>query len=129
MDYATNDLESEIVKIRGHNLIHLSQRNRKHEEIADSLIEALYVDSSSDPFVDFMFSLPSLLQDPKKKFIIVANEPDIICEVCPVWQKENGKGCIGKYHYEGDKYCAESYGLELGKVYTSKELFEHMFKI
>lgn len=129
MSNVTINQELELVKVKGHNLVHLfPDKVKTREELADLLIQAKYVNLRSDPFIDFMLSLPELAQNPRRRFVIVANELDIVCESCPIWQRQKGSGCIGGYQYEADKHCAESYGLELGKVYTARELAEHVRK-
>lgn len=118
-----------LVKIRGHNLIHLfPERAKTRQELANLLIQAKYVEASSDPFVDCMLSLPDLIENHGLKFVIVANEPDVLCKECPISQRLNGMRCIGQHQYDADKYCAESFGLKIGQVYTTRELLESMQK-
>ncbi len=120
------NLESGVVSIRGHNLVHLfPDRIKTREELTELLIQGGYVKSTKDPFVDFMLSLPDLAENPETRFLIVANEPDYLCKSCHFW-RQNTNACIGDYQYEADKFCAQRFGLELDKVYTAKELKEHI---
>jgi len=97
-----------------------------------------YILYADDSFVDFSYNhLKSLFENPAQQIKIIAEKPDIVCNLCrkidscfdEKKQPQPRKTVLGLVfnpekiiHETSDFGVAEKYGFEIGRIYTSKEI-------
>lgn len=144
------NIKVDTIKLRGHHLTPLEHVNQvSQEQFFRELHEdpcqentlrktswVPYVDSIEDPFMNLGYGgLRAILKDPNRGIVLIADEPDFICSACPTRVKEVCSAREKKKPLEAkvwgtvnsesqDRIGAEKFGLEIGVVYTAREIRE-----
>jgi hypothetical protein len=116
-----NNSEEGALKIRAHHIVpEISEFQRRikglsnYESRSELLVEMNYPSS----MIDELELLVQSLYDKDSKFLITSN-PTSVCNNC---NEYNCSGPSSEWITKGDFDSSENLGIQIGKVYTSKEL-------
>jgi hypothetical protein len=108
-------MDEEILKLRGHHL-ETPGLNLSAEQLQNHFVQWNYINSSDHPFAAHVYELFKELRENPNQLVRIIDQPDDICLFCPKDCKDNLA--------PQDRQVARWLNLEIGKVYTSKQILE-----
>ena len=125
------------IPLRGHHLSRIGLFSLGERKYGELMVRTGYSEHSWDSFASKTYAfLRRLSENPDQRVLITAGEQDFICQICPGRKKT---GCLdykmnplygtafwnSSLSPEGvDKKVAEESGLEIGGIYSVREITE-----
>lgn len=131
-------MDNKPIPLRGHHLSRISGLDMDIGKYGKLMVETGYSEHESDSFVTQTYTfLQNLREHPNQRILVIAEEPDFICERCPKRKEKcvdynpqasllhNTVFCNQRKDLDSkDREFVKKVGLEVGEIYLVRQIIK-----